>query len=162
MKLYVTYVFLCPRLSTMSHLPNSSYFRIHTPRTLMIQLRSRDAKMLRTRSTSLLRYLCHRTSNLEAPGSIGRPQYHWPRVIMASRCLILSLDRISFLTPLLLSGSLIYLQAIMAMYHTFSNHTTAWESADLQCFKFPLTVCVFIYRSLETVYTIYAVWTRTP
>ncbi len=108
------------------------------------------------------RYLCHRTSNLEAPGSIGRPQYHWPRVIMASRCLILSLDRISFLTPLLLSGSLIYLQAIMAMYHTFSNHTTAWESADLQCFKFPLTVCVFIYRSLETVYTIYAVWTRTP
>lgn len=66
-----------------------------------------------------------------------------------------------FLTPLLLSGSLIYPQAIMAMYYTFSNYTTAWGSADLQCLKFPLAVC-FPYRPLETVYSANAVWTRTP
>jgi hypothetical protein len=48
----------------------------------------------------------------------------------------------------------------MAMYYTFSNYTTAWGSADLQCLKFPLAVCA-PYPPLETVYSAYAVWTRT-
>lgn len=61
-----------PALVCYLHLPISSYyFRIRTPRTLMFQSRSRDTKMVRTRSISLLEYLFHRTSNLEAPGSIG-------------------------------------------------------------------------------------------
>jgi hypothetical protein len=66
----------CTRACLLSSLPISSYFRIQTPRTSMIQLRSRDTKMVRTRSTSLLKYLCHHTSNLEAPGSISRPHNH--------------------------------------------------------------------------------------
>jgi hypothetical protein len=69
-----------------------SVCRIRTPepRNLMTQLRSRDTKVVRPRSTSLLKYLCHRTSNF---GSTQSPSYYhcrglsWPL-----RCLIFRLS----------------------------------------------------------------------
>ena len=134
MKLYVTYCtcFLWyPRLSTI--------FICRTPRTLMIQLRSRDTKMARTRSTSVLKHLCHRTSSLETPGSIGRPHYHqlsWP-----PRCLIFQKFNATFTLRFLNISTDNHGRVVL--YDTFYYYATAWGSADLQCFKFPLSVCVF-------------------
>ena len=116
-------MFLRPPCACLSSFAN--FLKFPYPYT---QDRSRITKMACTHSISPLKYLCHRIK--EALDSIGRPQCSTTTGCRSSwsPCrLILSFDRISFVvTPLLLPGSLIYPQAIMAMYHTFSNHATAW------------------------------------
>jgi hypothetical protein len=66
---------VCPHVS----LP--SYSR--TPRTRMTRLRSRGTKVVRTRRTSLIKHLCHRTSGLEAVWATRRPRYPEPWDIAA-------------------------------------------------------------------------------
>jgi hypothetical protein len=89
------YVFLSHAAAIMCpHEPFSYYF--HTPRTQMTQLRSRDTKAVHDLWTplQLLKYVCRRTSDLEARWETCSP-HPMPEDIMVYLCPVLDPANVS-------------------------------------------------------------------